>query len=424
MAANRIRLKYQAEAGDRSAETINRIISNPDRLLGVLLLGNTISNIGAATLVTYLIAEYLPQQAEKISVLASLMLTVVILICCELTPKIVAATHAEKIARRLVTPIRVSIWFLAPFARLAAWCANGIVRLWGLSADASPFAHALSEDEIRAIIAGSTAEGMADEKKEMLHNIFQMGATRIREVMIPRVEVTAINIEEPLENVLSTVGNTQYSRIPVYRGNFDNVVGILYVKDLLRNLQKPAEINLQVLLRPVQYVPDTATIEAALHQFQSMHLHLAVVVDEFGGVEGIVTLEDLIEQIVGEIRDELDVEATDVRELGPDLFAVAGNLPVKEFNRVFERKLPESRAYTTIVGFLQTRTGRLLYEGETVRYQDVVFTIERTDGFRVVTVRVRAPAGTGKTRAGAAGQPLAARTVELAKERVSPGKPS
>ena len=389
MAANRVRLKYLSESGDQTAETVRRIVDNPDRLLGVLLLGNTLANIGAASLVTYLVAEYLPDRAEKISILASIALTVVILIFCELTPKIIAATHSERVARRLVIPIRFSIRLLGPFARLAAWCANRIVRLTGLSADASPFSHALSEDEIRAIIEGSTAAGMAEDKREMLHNVFQIGATQVREVMIPRVEVTAVDVADPVPDILAVVVNTQFSRIPVYRGNFDNMVGILYVKDLLRSLQGPGEINLQVLLRPIQYIPDRATIESALRQFQSMHLHLAVVVDEFGGVEGIVTLEDLIEEIVGDISDEHDTETHDVRELGPELYSISGNLPVKEFNRMFERKLPESREYTTIVGFLQTTTGRLLHEGEIVRFQDLSFSIEKTDGLRVKSVRVR-----------------------------------
>lgn len=391
MAANRIRLKIQAEAGDKTAQTIKGIISNPDRLLGVLLLGNTIANIGAATLVTYLIAEYQPEHAEKASIIASILLTVVILVFCELAPKIIASAQSEQVSRKLLVPLRVSLWVLGPFARLAAWCANKLVRAAGLNAEASPFSHALSEDEIRSIIAGSTADGMAEDKKKMLHNIFQMGATQVRSVMIPRVGVTAIDIGDPAPEILSVIKKTNYSRIPVYRGNFDNVLGILNAKDLLQNLQNPAEINLAVLLRPIHYVPDTATIESVLRQFQSMHLHMAIVVDEFGGVEGIVTLEDLIEEIVGDIRDEHDTDPDTVRELGPDVYSVAGNLPVKDFNRMFESQLPESKEYTTIVGFLQTRTGRLLQEGETVRYQDLSFVVEKVDGFRIASIRLRLP---------------------------------
>ncbi len=275
---------------------------------------------------------------------------------------------------------------------MAAKVSNGLVRLLRLSPAGSPFAQPLTEDEIRAIIADSTEATLADQKKELLANIFAIGATQVRGVMIPRIEVTAVEISEPLPNILAVVSRTNYSRIPVYRGNFENIVGILNVKDLLQHLQRPGDINLQVLLRPVHFVPDVAPIETVLRQLQSMHLHMAIVVDEFGGVEGIVTLEDLLEEIVGEIRDEHDTEVESVRELAPNVFSIAGNLPVKDFNRMFTNKLPESRAYTTIVGFLEARTGRLLQEGETVRYQDLTFSIEKTKGFQIVSIRLRLPA--------------------------------
>ncbi len=392
MAVNRLHLKYLADGGDKNAGAIKRIVSNPDRLLGVILLGNTIANIGAASLVTYLVAEYFPQKTERIGILATVALTLVVLIFCELTPKIIGATHAEQVSRKLLRPIRFSLWLLTPFAQLATWCANRLVRLSGLSPSASPFAHALSEDEIRSIIAGSTAEGMAEEKREMLHNIFEIAATRVRTVMIPRVEVTAVDIDDPLAENLATIRRTSYSRIPVYRGNFDNILGILNAKDLLQHLERPGEIHLEALLRPVYYVPDTARIDSVLRRLQSMHLHMAAVVDEFGGVEGIITLEDLIEEIVGEIRDEHDTETDAVRALGPDLYSVSGNLPAKDFNRLFEHKIPESTGYTTVSGFLQDRTGRLLHEGEIVQYQGLSFSIEKADGFRIVSVRVRVPA--------------------------------
>jgi putative hemolysin len=226
----------------------------------------------------------------------------------------------------------------------------------------------------------------------MLRRVFEMGATQVREVMIPRTEVTAIDIDTPFAEILSVVRKTSYSRIPVYRETFDNILGILNAKDLLQHLDKPGGTSLRVLLRPVHFVPDTARLDPVLRRMQRMHVHLAVVVDEFGGVEGIVTLEDLLEEIVGEIRDEHDVEPESIRELGPGLFSVAGNLPVREFNRGFHAKVPESREYTTIAGFLQTLTGRMLQQGENVRYQELNFTIERLEGFKVISVRVAGPA--------------------------------
>jgi putative hemolysin len=390
MAVNRLRLKYQAETGDRQAETIKKIVANPDRLLGVLLFGVTISEIAAAGLVTYLITSLVSiKHAEAASLIGSVLLALVILIFCELTPKIIAAVRPEQTARTLLLPVRACLFFLSPFSALTAWMANGLVRLAGLNSTASPFAHSMSEEEIKAMIAGSSEESVPDEKKEMLHNIFEIGATEIREIMIPRVEVTAADIDDPIEKILDLVGKTNYSRIPVYRRNFDNPIGILYVKDLLQHFRKSEEINVQVLMRPVHFVPDTARLDIVLRQLQSMHLHMAVVVDEYGGVEGIVTLEDLLEEIVGEIRDEHDTETDSVRELGPNLYSVAGNFPVREFNRFFDDEIPESPEYTSLAGFLEALTGRLLLEGESVRYEDLVLTIEKVEGFRIVSIRVR-----------------------------------
>ena len=392
MAVDRLKLKVLAESGDKAAASIKEIVSNPDRLLGVILLGNTISNIGAASLVAFLVTSYVPRdRAETAGIISTILLTLIVLIFCELSPKMLAAAHSEALCRRLVGPIRVSMWLLSPFARLAARFAKVVVRLAGMSEPASPFAHALSEEEIRAIIEGSTAATIADEKKEMLANVFEIGATRVRSVMIPRMEVTAAEVDTPVREIIDLVQKTNYSRIPIYRQKFDNILGILNVKDLLQKLGGEAEINLLLMLRPAHFVPDMATLEAVLRQMQSMHLHMAVVVDEFGGVEGIVTLEDLLEEIVGEIRDEHDMETESVRELGPNLYSVAGSLPIKDFNRLFDTQIPESPDYATIVGFLQARTGRLLQEGESIRYKKLTFSIEKVEGFKAVSVRVRLP---------------------------------
>jgi putative hemolysin len=389
MALNRIRLRYEAEAGDARAASIKKILSNPDQLLGVILLGNTIANVSAASFVAYLIATYVPRNhIDTVSILGSVLLAGLILILCELTPKIIAANQPDRVSRKLLGAVLFCLKIMAPFARLASWLANHVVRLAGLSPHASPFVHALSEDEIQAIIAGSTDLGMGEEKKEMLHNVFQIGETRAREVMIPRVEVTAIEIESNFQEILSVLRQSNFSRIPVYRENLDSIVGILYAKDLLQYIDKPDEIKLQTLLRPVHFVPETARIDDVLRQMQSMHQHMAVVVNEFGSVEGILTLEDLLEEIVGEIRDEHDAETELVHEISPNLFLAPGSLPIKDFNRAFESKLPESAEYSTLAGFLQTQTGRLLKAGETVRSKDLSFTVDKVDGFRILSVRI------------------------------------
>ncbi len=390
MSLNRPRLKYKAEAGDKQAAAVQQIVSKPDRLLGVILLGNTVANIAAATLFTYIITIYVPREhSDTIGFAGSIVFAIVVLIFCELTPKIITATRSEKASRKLLQPVRLSIWLLSPISQFAARIANLIVRIVGMSSAASPFAYGPSEHEIKAMIASSSLSSMPLEKKEMLHNVFAIGATQVREIMIPRIEVTAVEIDDPIPKVLDVVTKTHYSRIPVYRQNFDNLIGTLYVKDLLPYIQRPGDLSLKVLLRPVHFVPDSARLDIVLRQLQSMHLHMAIVVDEYGGVEGIVTLEDLIEEIVGEIRDERDTEVESIRKMGPNLYSIAGNLPVKDFNRFFKEKVPESLEYTTIAGFLEALTGRLLIEGETVRYRSMSLSIEKVEGFRIVSIRIR-----------------------------------
>ena len=234
---------------------------------------------------------------------------------------------------------------------------------------------------------------MGKDKKEMLHNVFQIGETRAREVMIPRVEVTAIEIGSTFPEIIAVIRQSNYSRIPVYRENLDNIVGILYVKDLLQIIDHPDTIKLDALLRPIHFVPDTAKIDAVLREMQSKHLHMAIVVDEFGSMEGILTLEDLLEEIVGEIRDEQDTEPELVQELSPNTYSAPGSLPIRDFNREFETKLPESAEYSTLAGFLQAHSGRLLRTGETVRSDNMTFRVEKVDGFRILSVRIRVEAG-------------------------------
>jgi len=390
MAVNRLRLRHLADSGDRRAALIKKIADNPDRLLGTILLGNTVANIAAASLLTYMVTTLAPDDfADTASLLASVALTLFILVFCELIPKMVGATHSLASTQKLAWPVRASIVLLSPFARLAGSIAAVFLRFFRLQPTTSPFAHALNEDELRALIAASSASTLAEGKRAMLRSVLDMGATQVREVMIPRTDVTAVDIRDPLPEILSVIRQTNYSRIPVYRESPDNIVGILNVKDLLQHLDHPEGIRLPHLLRPAHFVPDSARLEDILRRMQTMHLHMAIVVDEFGGVEGIVTLEDLLEEIVGEIRDEHDVEPDLIRELGAGTYLVAGTVPVREFNRALHTTIPESREYTTVAGFMQTLTGRLMREGESVRYKELHFVIEKAEGFRLVTLRVR-----------------------------------
>jgi putative hemolysin len=388
---NRQRLKYQEETGDRKAGIIHRLASNPDRLLGVFLFGVNVAEIAAAGLVTSrIISLSAPEYAEIAAFAGSIGFSFVILIICELTPKIIAAAHPEQLSRRLLPPVRFFIFVFSPFARSATWLSINLVRLAGFNINVSPFQHSASQEEIKAMIDGAGEASVPSTKKHLLHNVFEIDTKQIREVMIPRGEVIAIDIDGDPADILNSVSKTNFSRIPVYRKDFDNPLGVLHVKDLLQYLpQKDADINIQTLLRPIHFVPDSARLDVVLRRLQAMRLHIAVVVDEFGGVAGIVTLEDLLEEIVGDIKDEYDAESESVRKIGHDTYSIEGNLPIRDFNRSFSDKIPEAPEYATIAGFLESLTGRLLREGETVKYENLVFTIEKTHGFRIDAICVR-----------------------------------
>jgi putative hemolysin len=396
IAVNRQRLKYQEEAGDRKAGAIYRIVANPDKLLGVILFGVTVSEITAAGLVASVVTAYSAPKYGKIAGFAgSIGFSFVVLILCELTPKIIAATHPDNLSRKLLAPVRFFIVIFSPFAWFVTWLANRLVRLVGLDAVVSPFPHGASQEEIKAMIDGAGEASVPSIKKNIIHNVFEIDTTRIREVMIPRGEVAAVDIGSDLSIILDDVSKMNYSRVPVYGGNFDNMLGVLHVKDLLQYLpRKDDTINIHALLRPIHFVPDSARLDIVLRQLQAMRLHMAIVVDEFGGVAGIVTLEDILEEIVGEIRDEHDAEAEPVNKIGPDIYSITGNLPIRDFNRAFSDKIPEAPEYATIAGFLESLTGRLLRERETVHYENLIFTIEKTQGFRIDAICVRTGSAT------------------------------
>jgi putative hemolysin len=391
IAVNRQHLKYQEESGDRKAGLIYRIASNPERLLGVILLGVNVAEIAAAGMVTSLVISYSPPEHKEIAAIAgTVAFSFIVLIFCELTPKTIAAAHPDKLSRNLLPPVRFFIAVFSPFARFATWITNGLVRLAGFDAVVSPFQTGASQEEIKAMINNAGESSVPSMNKHILYNVFEIDTTRIREVMIPRGEITAIDICSDLSDILDVFSKMNYSRVPVYRKNFDNLLGVLHVKDLLQYLsRKNDEIDIPALLRPIHFIPDSARLDIVLRQLQSMRLHMAIVVDEFGGVSGIVTLEDLLEEIVGEIRDEHDAESESVRKTGPDVYSITGNLPIRDFNRSFSNKIPEAPEYATIAGFLEVLTGRLLREGEIVRYENLIFTVEKTDGFRVDAICVR-----------------------------------
>jgi CBS domain containing-hemolysin-like protein len=259
----------------------------------------------------------------------------------------------------------------------------------------------LSEDEFKQVLEASTQSGAIDKTEhELIKSILEFTDTTVREIMVPRPDIVALDIAMPQSELIHRVIDQGYSRLPVYKGDLDHIIGVVYSKDLLSLIEHKDVIVLQDIIRPAYFVPESKKISQLLREFQQNKIHLGIVVDEFGGTEGLVTMEDIIEEIVGEIHDEYDEVQKAVEQVADDSVVIDATMNIDEFNRQFGAAVPESSDYETIAGFLQKTTGRLPELNEEIRYGDLMFTILSKRGRRIRQVKVkRVPQmmGTGST---------------------------
>jgi magnesium and cobalt exporter, CNNM family len=382
LASNKYKIRHLAAQGSKTAQKLMGWLDAPDRLLATLLLGNNFASIGAATVSTAIVSRFiLPEYRDVALAIETLVLTIVILIFCELGPKALAARYPERISLRVVWPLEICMWLFYPVTKHGVSLATFFFR--GVRNNPSALASSVSDAELRALINGNR-----HEHSRMLERVLEFTERQVKDVMVPRIEATAIEIGTPFEEVLLVVESTRYSRFPIYQGVLDNVVGILHGKDLMPYLHYPKTFRLSQLLRKPVFIPDTARLNNAVRLLQSAQTHLGIVVDEHGGMQGIVTLEDLIEQIVGEIQDEHDVEMDSVMPHYDGSIGIDASISVHELNERLSLKIPETGLYVTLAGFLLSQAGRLLKEGEEVEFEENRFRVEQMIGRRIMRVRM------------------------------------
>jgi putative hemolysin len=251
-----------------------------------------------------------------------------------------------------------------------------------------PPADVASHGELRALITA----GNREDRVKMLERVLEFSERQVKDVMVPRPEVTALDISTPMAEILQIVETTRYTRFPVYQGVLNNVIGILHGKDLMPYLHHPQTLRLSQLLRKPVFIPDTAKLDSSIRMLQNAQTHMGVVVDEHGGVEGIVTIEDLIEQIVGEIQDEHDVEVDFMVPHSDGSMLIDSGISIRELNERLSLNVPESAHYVTLAGFLLARTGKLPREGEEIDFEGNIFRVEQMIGRRIMRVRlIKAP---------------------------------
>jgi len=403
----RSRIETLAAKGNRRAQLLLELLGDLNAYISATQLGITMASLALGWIGEPVFAHLLEAPLEGLVsdavrhtiafAVAFSVITFLHIVLGELAPKTLALERAERVALAVAWPLQAFYKLFRWPIRLLDWAGTRAVRLFGLH-PSSDHASIYTEEELRHLIEISRKSGHIEaEEQKLINRVFDFSDAEVREAMVPRTSVDALPITAMLEEAKQAFRTLGYSRLPVYRNRLDEIAGVLYRKDLEPYIERSQtdEFSLEKLLRPPLFIPATARLGSALRQMQMTRTHLAFVVDEYGGIEGIITLEDLLEEIVGEINDEYDEEVRSqiIEENGT--YLLDGALVVRDANRRLNLNLPEENDYRTIAGFLLAKAGRLLEQGETIEHAGARFTIERVDRRRIRRVRLT-PAASGR----------------------------
>jgi putative hemolysin len=373
IASNPYKIHYLEKKGNKNAKLVRKMITKVDNLLATILIGNTLVNAAAASITTSVLVSLLPDKNQAV-LYATVVTTFLILIFSEITPKTYAAYNPIKLSLLFVQPMRFFMLGFFPLVKVF----TVFFRLISPSSEKKDFGmtRTLHEEEIRILLSLGT-KGIPSLRKKMISGILDIGSHPIREIMIPRSQIRAIEINISLQKMLSLIQSEIHSRYPVYWEQLDNIKGVIHVKDIIPYLVKSKDFNIKKLLRAPLFVPETASQEKVLRTMQKTNHHLVFVVDEIGGMKGIVTMEDILEEIVGEIQDEYDPEVEElITQLEENTYLVKGQTPIKELNQELSLDLPSNGDYTTLAGFFLNEFRRIPKKGDTVNYGGHKFVVE------------------------------------------------
>jgi CBS domain containing-hemolysin-like protein len=395
----RSRIATLADAGNRKAKLLLRLIDHLNAYISATQLGITLSSLALGWIGEPAIAELLnpllegrvpPAVLHSISfAIAFSLITFLHIVLGELAPKTIALERAEKTALAIALPMEIFYRLFYWPIRLLDWSGTRTVRLLGFT----PSQHhgsVYTEDELRMLIDASYSSGqIEEEKRRLIRRAFDFNTTEACEAMIPRSEIAALPVTSTLDEVLEAFRIHGYSRLPVYGEDLDDMVGVLFRQDMEPFMSREPGLvfSMTALLHPPTFVPSGKRLGSLLKQMQATRTHLIFVMDEYGGLEGLVTLEDVLEEIVGEINDEYDEEVRSQIVRDGKAFILDGMLAVRDLNRKLGLKLPEDEAYTTVAGFLLAQAGRVLEPGDEVPIEDGVFKVERLERRRIVRIR-------------------------------------
>jgi CBS domain containing-hemolysin-like protein len=386
---NRIRLRHLVEKGDSNAKIAQKIRDEHDRLFSAVILSGNLFTVLATSVGTAVAISFFGKDIGII--VATIAMTILTVVFGELAPKTFAVSHAEKISLSMAKPIEIYIKLISPLVYVFNKLSNSLIRLFG--GEVKPAPQLLTEEEMKAMIKIGEEEGAIEkEEKELLHNVFAFGDKKVTEAMVPRTEMVAIPEEAVVADILCLVEEEGYSRYPVIKETVDNITGVLYVKDIVRKMAKeevPPQTSIKNFVRDAFYIPESKMVTALLDDMQKNKFQIAIVVDEHGGTAGLITLEDIMEEIVGSLQDEFEaIEAEkEVEVLDERTFVVTGSTGIDEINELVGVEITDEE-FHTIGGFTFGLFGHLPKVGEQLRYHGLRFLILEMDGKKIEKIKI------------------------------------
>ncbi len=383
---SRVRLRQLVEQNVPQAIVIERLHRDPNAYLSTILIVNTVAIIVASSTAT-LLALHL-YQARVAEWAVSLVLSLIVLVACEITPKTLALQRAERVALRMARLVAWATYVMRPVVFVLTAVTRLILRMMGGKAQVrGPF---VTEEELKMLVSVGEEEGVIEEEeREMIHGIFEMGDMRVRELMVPRTDLVAIEVNEPVEKAVDLVTKHGHTRIPVYEGNLDHIVGVLYAKDLLRAVVRGEQKTLREIARKPYFTPESNKVQDVLRDLRKNRVHMAIVVDEYGGTAGAVTIEDILEEIVGPIQDEYDIgEEDEIQFISPNEVVLDGRVSVDDVNELLKLDIAADD-YDTVGGYVLNQLGATPKVGATLKLGTADLRVEAVQGTRIKKVRIR-----------------------------------
>jgi CBS domain containing-hemolysin-like protein len=390
----RLRVRFLAEQGSQAANILQRLRADPNRFLSTVLFVNTLALIVASTATALLSEDVFSRWGVQgglklaLTLLVSVALSVVLLIAAEVTPKTLAITHAERVALAAAGPVDRLASFLGPIL----WAVTFVSR--GITAGRAARAPYLTEEELISLLHVSEEQGVIEEQEhQMIHGIIEIGDKTVREIMVPRTDIVAVERNAELREVVRIFKEHRHTRLPVFEGDIDHVVGLIHTKDLLLfyTLSSSQKFDMDKLLRPIEFTPEQKKVDELLHDMRTKKVHMMIVVDEYGGTAGLVTLEDLLEEIVGEIRDEYDsAEEEELVILNDHEARVDAGFPLEELNSRLGLAIEESGDYDSVGGYVHSVLGKIATPGDSFSAGRAKWTVEKVKGRRIETIRLTA----------------------------------